>query len=63
MSRQCEVCGKTLRFGHRVSHSNKKSSRKFRPNLQPATFVIGGVKRRLRACTRCIKKGKVRAGS
>jgi large subunit ribosomal protein L28 len=63
MSRKCDVCGKTLMYGNFVSHSNRKTSRKFRPNLQPAIFILNGVKKRLRACTRCIKKGKVRSGS
>jgi len=63
MSRKCDICGKTLTYGNIVSHSNRKTSKKFKPNLQPATFIINGVKRRLRVCTRCIKKGKIRDDS
>lgn len=34
MSRVCELTGKTVNFGHNVSHSQRKTNRKFCPNLQ-----------------------------
>ncbi|MCF8462340.1 MAG: 50S ribosomal protein L28 [Rickettsiaceae bacterium] len=34
MSRVCELTGKTVAFGHNVSHSQRKTNRKFCPNLQ-----------------------------
>jgi large subunit ribosomal protein L28 len=34
MARVCEITGKTTISGHRVSHSNIKTKRKFYPNLQ-----------------------------
>ena len=34
MSRVCELSGKSVQSGHRVSHSNIKSKHKFLPNLQ-----------------------------
>ena len=39
MSRVCELSGKTVMSGHRVSHSNIKSKRQFRPNLNDVTLV------------------------
>lgn len=33
MSRICEITGKRVMTGNHVSHSNKKSKRKFYPNL------------------------------
>ena len=61
MSRKCDICGKGVDFGHNVSHSNRKTRKKWRPNLQNATFIIAGKKTRVRSCTSCIQKGKVRA--
>lgn len=34
MSRVCELTGKTVQVGHRVSHSNIKTKHRFLPNLQ-----------------------------
>ena len=39
MSRVCELSGKTVMSGHRVSHSNIKSKRQFRPNLNDVTLM------------------------
>ncbi|MGX7592709.1 50S ribosomal protein L28 [Candidatus Karelsulcia muelleri] len=33
MSQLCQITGKTNVFGKQISHSNKKSSRIFKPNL------------------------------
>jgi large subunit ribosomal protein L28 len=34
MSRTCELSGKKVQVGHRVSHSNIKTKHRFLPNLQ-----------------------------
>ena len=34
MSRVCQVTGKKPLVGHRVSHANNKTKRRFLPNLQ-----------------------------
>ncbi|MCM8749049.1 50S ribosomal protein L28 [Thermomicrobiaceae bacterium CFH 74404] len=51
----CELCGKKPGFGHNVSHSNRKTNRKFKPNIQPVTILVDGVRRRMRICTRCLR--------
>lgn len=38
MSRKCELSGKGVQVGHRVSHSNIKSKHRFLPNLQKKRF-------------------------
>lgn len=38
MSRVCELTGKGVQVGHRVSHSNIKSKHRFLPNLQKKRF-------------------------
>ena len=40
MSRVCQVTGKKVVSGNNVSHSNKKTKRKFYPNLQTKKFYI-----------------------
>lgn len=34
MTRKCDISGKTVMSGHKVSHSNHKTKRRFLPNLQ-----------------------------
>jgi large subunit ribosomal protein L28 len=42
-----------------VSHSNIKTKKVQRPNLQTVRAVVDGVTRRIRACTRCLRSGRV----
>lgn len=39
MSRRCELTGTDRQIGHRVSHSNIKTKREFRPNLVNVTLA------------------------
>ena len=39
MSRRCELSGKGVLTGNRVSHSNIKSRRRYLPNLNPVTLM------------------------
>lgn len=40
MSRVCQLTGKKALVGNHVSHSNKKTKRRFYPNLQVKKFYI-----------------------
>lgn len=40
MSRVCDLTGKKALTGNRVSHSNRKTKRRFFPNLQTKRFFI-----------------------
>jgi len=40
MSRVCEVTGKKVMYGNKVSHAHNKSRRKFNVNLQKKTFWV-----------------------
>ena len=40
MARVCQVTGKVPVTGHKVSHSNIKTNRRFLPNLQTKRFYI-----------------------
>jgi large subunit ribosomal protein L28 len=55
MAGKCEVCGKTLGFGHNVSFSKRRTNRVFRPNIQKTTVYESGRSKTINACTRCIR--------
>ncbi len=59
MAKTCDICGKKPIVGNNVSHANNKSKRVWQPNLQSVHAVVNGQKRRLRACTRCIRSGAI----
>ncbi len=40
MSKICQITGKKVITGNKVSHSNKKSKRTFEPNLHVKRFYI-----------------------
>ena len=52
---KCEICGKTLSFGHNVSFSKKRTNRTFRPNIQKTQIEVKGQMKTVNACTRCIR--------
>src|SRR5690348_5938343 len=39
MARRCEITGKGVQVGHRVSHANNKTKRRFLPNLQVTSML------------------------
>jgi large subunit ribosomal protein L28 len=57
MSRRCELTAKGPQVGHKVSHSNIKTKRRFLPNLCNVTFISDALGRnvRLRVSTNALK--------
>jgi large subunit ribosomal protein L28 len=64
MSRRCELTAKGPMVGHKVSHSNIKTKRRFLPNLCNVTFISDSLGRnvRLRVSTNAIKTVDHRGG-
>jgi len=59
----CDVCGKGPSFGHNISHSHRRTKRRWNPNIQRIKALVGvaGVTpKRLNVCTSCLKAGKVK---
>lgn len=58
MSRVCQVTGKKPATGNKVSHSNRKSRRRWLPNLQWKRFWVPSENRwvRLRVSTTAIRE-------
>ena len=55
----CEVCGKHPSFGMNLSHSHRRTKRRWDPNIQKVRAMVNGSPRRLHVCTSCIRAGKV----
>ena len=59
MAAVCDVCGKKPSFGNSVPFSQKKTRRRWNPNIQRIRAVVAGSPKRLNVCTSCLKAGKV----
>lgn len=48
MSAHCQVTGRTPGFGNTVSHSHRRSRRRWSPNIQHKTYYLPSENRRIR---------------
>src|SRR4051794_24767859 len=64
MSRRCDLTGKGPQVGHKVSHSNIKTKRRFLPNLLSVTLISDALGRsvRLRISANALKSVDHRGG-
>ena len=64
MAWRCELTGKTRQIGNRVSHSNRKTKRRFLPNLLNVTLLSDALGRsfRLRISANALKTVDHRGG-
>ena len=64
MSRRCDLTGKAVLVGHKVSHSNIKTKRRFLPNLLNVTMMSDALGRsvKLRVSANALKSVDHRGG-
>jgi large subunit ribosomal protein L28 len=64
MSRRCELSGVGPQVGHKVSHSNIKTKRRYEPNLVNVTLASDSLKRdfRLRITAAALRSVDHRGG-
>ena len=60
MAAVCDICGKGPGFGKSVSHSHRRTSRRWDPNIQTVRAVTrpGGNKKRVNVCTRASRPAR-----
>lgn len=56
---KCDVCGKGVTFGIKMSHSHRRSNRAWKPNVRKVRAVVNGSVKSINVCTRCLRSGKV----
>jgi large subunit ribosomal protein L28 len=64
MSRRCELTGKAVQTGNKVSHSNRKTRTRFLPNLCNVTLISDSLARsvRLRVAASSLRSVEHRGG-
>jgi large subunit ribosomal protein L28 len=48
MSARCQVTGRTVGFGNTVSHSHRRSRRRWSPNIQTKSYFLPSEGRRVK---------------
>lgn len=56
---KCDICGKGVVFGIKVSHSHRRSNRAWKPNIRKIRVMVNGAAKSMNVCTRCIRSNKV----
>ncbi|MBR6411032.1 MAG: 50S ribosomal protein L28 [Clostridia bacterium] len=51
----CSICGKGVVYGNNVSHSNRKTSRTWKPNIRKVKFTVNGTTKVIPVCSRCLR--------
>ncbi|MDP4133582.1 MAG: 50S ribosomal protein L28 [Bacillota bacterium] len=56
---KCEICGKGVTFGIKVSHSHRRSNRAWKANVRTVKALVNGTPKTVTVCYRCLRSGKV----
>ncbi len=56
---KCEICGKGVTFGIKVSHSHRRSNRAWKPNIRKVKAIVNGTPKSVSVCSRCLRSNKV----
>lgn len=59
MARRCYITGKRARSGNTISHSHRKTKRKWGANLQKVRILVDGKPKRVYVSAKALKSGKV----
>lgn len=56
---KCSVCGKSVHFGNKVSHSHRRSNKMWKPNIKSVRVKVNGGTKKMPVCTGCLRSGAV----
>ena len=56
---KCDICGKGVTFGIKVSHSHPRSNRTWKTNVKRVKASVDGTPKHIYVCSRCLRSGKV----
>jgi large subunit ribosomal protein L28 len=59
MARICDLCGKGPKYGNHISHAHNVTKRRWNPNLRRVHALVEGTPKTIKACTACIRSGRV----
>ena len=52
---RCQLCTRTRMSGNNVSHSKRRTKRRWGMNVHNSTIVVDGRRTQVKICTRCLR--------
>ena len=56
---KCAICEKGVHYGNNVSHSHRRSNKKWNANVKSVKVKVNGASQKMYVCTSCLRSGKV----
>ena len=60
---KCEICGKAVTYGNRISiarsHVSRRASRTWKPNLRTVRIKVNGEAKKMSVCSKCLRSAKL----
>ena len=60
---KCDICGKTVAIGNRISiarsHVSRRAPRTWKPNLRTVHMMVNGENKKMHVCSKCLRSAKV----
>jgi large subunit ribosomal protein L28 len=59
---QCDICGKTVTRGNKISiarsHVSRRATRTWKPNLRTVRVNVNGENKKMTVCSKCLRASK-----
>lgn len=56
---KCDICSKETVFGNNISHSVRRTSRTWKPNVKKIRVIVNGTHKSMNVCSRCLRSNKI----
>ena len=60
---KCDICGKTVTNGNKISiarsHVSRRAKRTCKPNLRTVRIKVNGETKKMSVCSKCLRSAKV----
>lgn len=59
---KCDICGKAVATGNRISiarsHVSRRAHRTWKPNLRTVRVQVNGENKRMHVCSKCLRSAR-----
>lgn len=60
---KCEICGKSVTTGNKISiarsHVSRRATRTWKPNLRTVRIKVNGENKKMSVCSKCLRSAKL----
>ncbi len=60
---KCEICGKSVTNGNKISiarsHVSRRAPRTWKPNLRTVRIKVNGESKKMSVCSKCLRSAKL----